>query len=449
MPLVKHVSPHRHLWLEKILPADEGTGTAALAVAPMVDQSDLPFRLLARKYGANLAYTPMIHSKLFTTSQNYREKFWTPGFSGHVKGDYPLVTQFCCNDPDVAVEAAKIVVDDPNVVAVDINAGCPQGIARRGHYGAFLLEDGERLVKIVSALKKAVGNKVRVFVKVRLLPHHRKGMEGGNVEECGCNGELPYEETTYDMDASLNLYRRLINAGASLLTIHGRTRHQKGQLTGPVSLPAIKRVVEELGHLVPIIANGGIEDLADVRKVLDFTGAHGVMSSEGVLENPALFYHERVPRIELARRFLALCRAYPPEEGGQGSGVKCIKGHIGKFLFTDLQEQEEKGKQESDTEKNDRESGSRNSIPFREQLSSCRHIDEVFTLVEHIAEFHQQSGHDPASETPGWYLRHRKVEEGGEGNYQRMMEVKQIEVAEDTAECMGNLFGGGEDADDY
>ena len=99
----------------------------------MVEQSELPFRLLTRKYGTNLAYTPMLHSKIMTTTKNYKKDHFTT-----CPQDRPLVAQFCGNDPATMVKAAKMVEDE--VDAIDINLGCPQGIARKGHYGSFLLE---------------------------------------------------------------------------------------------------------------------------------------------------------------------------------------------------------------------------------------------------------------------------------------------------------------------
>merc|ERR1712194_536611 len=166
----------------------------------MVEQSDLPFRLLCRRYGANLCYTPMIHARYFVKKQSYRNKMFrfTDDGAKTNKLDRPLIAQLCGNNKDVLLEAAKIL--QHHVDAVDINCGCPTKTAKRGGYGAYLLESRDYLVGIVKYLVDNLS--VPVTVKVRLLPQ--------------------------GIDQSLELYRKLVDAGASLLTVHGRTKSNRG-----------------------------------------------------------------------------------------------------------------------------------------------------------------------------------------------------------------------------
>jgi tRNA-dihydrouridine synthase 1 len=96
----------------------KSVGCPKYFVAPMVDQSELPFRMLTRKYKADICYTPMLHARLFGTDARYRKDMFTP-----CKEDRPLVVQFCANDPDVLLKAAQFVENDCD--AVDINLGCP------------------------------------------------------------------------------------------------------------------------------------------------------------------------------------------------------------------------------------------------------------------------------------------------------------------------------------
>ena len=100
----------------------ESIGRPVKVVAPMVDQSELPYRLLCRKYGADLCYTPMFHSRLFATDPKYREE----AFGVNSSQDRPLIVQFCSNDPDMLLSAARFV--EGRCDAVDINLGCPQVI---------------------------------------------------------------------------------------------------------------------------------------------------------------------------------------------------------------------------------------------------------------------------------------------------------------------------------
>lgn len=269
-------------WIRKLLrkhgrPDQE----PAIVLAPMVDQSDLPFRMLCRDYGVNLCFTPMVHAKLFMNNLDYRRKF---SLQNTPASDRPLIAQICGSDVETVVATAKLL--EPYCDGIDLNCGCPQGIAKRGRYGAFLLEQTQLLLPVVKALLAAV--RVPVSVKVRLLSsvHGEDKVEEEEEEDAAAavaaaaaSPETESPEQAYNnqdeeagganenkaplppeykpsVEASLRLYRQLVDAGIHLLTVHGRTRHQKGVFTGKADWSAIRRVVKEFGDRIPIFANG-------------------------------------------------------------------------------------------------------------------------------------------------------------------------------------------------
>lgn len=272
-------------------------GSPKYVCAPMVDQSELAFRMLCRRYGTELAYTPMLHSRMFSTQPKYRkEQFST------CAEDRPLIAQFCGDDPQTVLAAAKLL-PPKSVDAVDLNCGCPQGIARKGHYGAYLLSEPDVIEGIVSTLDKELS--VPSTVKIRLVNSH-------------------------ELQDTLNLASRLEAAGASVLCLHGRTKEMKGQFTGPCDWEAIAAVRKRVN--IPLIANGGIQTFQDVERCLAATGANAVMSSEALLEYPALFSNDTrcIYQDELALEYLELAKLYQTPH-------KQIKAHMFHFLYAGLQ----------------------------------------------------------------------------------------------------------------
>jgi hypothetical protein len=146
-------------------PSEKGSVTPhpflRFVAAPMVGASDLAFRLMARKYGATLACTPMLYSHRFVSDDIYRRTFQT------CPQDRPLSVQFCGNEPEVMLAAAKLVEDQ--VDAVDINLGCPQREAYNLHYGCYLLDETQHAT--VLAMVRTLSKNLKVMLPILYLYH--------------------------------------------------------------------------------------------------------------------------------------------------------------------------------------------------------------------------------------------------------------------------------------
>ncbi|XP_052781231.1 tRNA-dihydrouridine(20a/20b) synthase [NAD(P)+]-like [Mya arenaria] len=219
--------------------------------APMVRYSKLPFRMLVRKYGCDLAFTPMIIANSFVESLKARDIEFTT-----CREDRPLIVQFAAhNDIDFG-NAAEIVA--PYSDGVDLNCGCPQRWAMADGYGACLIHKPNLVQDIVRQARNRVPRSdFTVSVKIRIHEDIRE-----TVEYC----------------------KKMEAAGVSFLSVHGRTKDQRNQ---PVNLEAVRLIQENVG--VPVVANGDIKSMEDVDHIRTVTGAKGAMCARGILANPAMF----------------------------------------------------------------------------------------------------------------------------------------------------------------
>lgn len=306
----------------------------------MVNQSETAFRILTKRHGTQLLFTPMIHARLFATDKKYRDQHMPKGR----EDERPIVAQFCGNDPDRVVEACKLL--EGVVDGVDLNCGCPQGIAKRGQYGSYLLKNPNLITSIAGKMAKEL--KVPVSVKIRLLS------EG--------------------IGATVELVKKLEEVGVSFVTIHGRTMENKGHNIGPADWKAIKTIVDAVK--IPIIANGNVSCKEEADKCLAETGAAAVMSAEAILENPALFADTEKDVDEL---IVELCSIYRElNETNLGP----LKAHLWHALHTGLKQHED----------------------IRDKLIRARNLQDMEMLVMEMRDRRCQV---PLKEKFGWYLRHR------------------------------------------
>ena len=240
-------------------------------LAPMVGASELAFRLLCRNYGATLAYTPMMSAKDFADQLRPDQTQDFPCDFQTCRQDRPLVCHFGASQPDEFARAVTAAA--PYCDAVDLNLGCPQRTAYLGHFGSYLLDPKDRILLCdivragAEAGRRATPKPVPIFVKIRLL------------------------ET---LDETTELCQQLVDSGAALIAIHARyratwDRKGPGARDGPALLDQVAAIRQALPTNVPIIANGNVRSYQDVLSNLESTRANGIMSAEGLLDDPTLF----------------------------------------------------------------------------------------------------------------------------------------------------------------
>lgn len=214
-----------------------------VALAPMSGVTDVVFRRIAARLGAGLVISEMVASgELITGKEEARMRMEGEGISPHI-------VQLAGREPQPVAEAARLA-EAAGADVIDLNMGCPAKKVTGGYSGAALLKDLDLACAIIDAAVKAV--RVPVTVKMRL---------GWNENAI----------------VAPELARRAQDLGARMITIHGRTRAQF--YNGHADWNAIAGVVDAVD--VPVIANGDVCSAADAIRLLDVSGAAGVMIGRG------------------------------------------------------------------------------------------------------------------------------------------------------------------------
>jgi tRNA-dihydrouridine synthase B len=220
-----------------------------LVLAPMAGVSVQAFRRQGRRYGAGLVCSEMVSC---AGLQHGNER--TLGYLRISPDERPLAVQIFGSEPAVMAEAARMV-EDAGADLVDINFGCPVKKVTKTGAGATLLEDPARACAVVAAVAEAV--EVPVTVKMR------RGLENGS-------------------RACLDLGPRLVDAGASSLTLHPRSARQ--MYTGEADHSLTAEFVSAVD--VPVIASGDVTSRARAQAILATTGAAAVMVGRAAQGNP-------------------------------------------------------------------------------------------------------------------------------------------------------------------
>lgn len=276
-----------------------------ILLAPMEDVTDLPFRLLCKRLGADIVYTEFVNSDGLVRGSAQTKRKMT--FS---EEERPIGIQIYGGDP-AAMEGAAVFAESCGPDLIDINCGCwVRDVALRGA-GAGLLRDLPKMETMASMVVRAV--RLPVTLKTRL------GWDASNIR-------------------IVDVAKMCAAVGIKALTVHCRTRDQG--FKGSVDHGWISRIKEVVD--IPVIVNGDIVTPQDVKNVFETTGCDGVMIGRGAISNPWIFLQakhflatgELLPeptveeRISLLKEHLRLAIEYK----GERRGVIELRKHYGGFL---------------------------------------------------------------------------------------------------------------------
>ncbi len=265
-------------------------------LAPLAGYTDLAFRLLCREMGAAFCISEMISSHGLAYGQKK-----TLAMLATTEQERPVGFQLFGNDPQIMGDAAAIMAAYP-IDLIDINMGCPvRKVIKKGS-GAALMKDFELAAKIIHSVVK--NSRVPVTVKFR---------SGWNSESI----------------VAKDFGKMAEQAGAAMLTIHGRTWAQA--FGGKADWDIIGEVKSHVS--VPVIGNGDILCFQDGQRMLEQTGSDGIMIGRGALGNPWVFLEEGRPETYRARlptllRHLELINAHLPVE----KMLFRVKNHLSRYL---------------------------------------------------------------------------------------------------------------------
>jgi tRNA-dihydrouridine synthase B len=218
----------------------------------MAGITDRAFRRLARRFGAGMAVSEMLSSRPeLRESRKSRLRRDHSGESG------PISVQIAGGDPAMLADAARYNVDQGAEI-IDINMGCPAKKVCNVNAGSALLEDEALVARILEAVIASVSVPVTLKIRTGPRPERRNALRVARIAE---------------------------SAGVRLLAIHGRTR--ACGFAGRAEYETIAEVKTRVR--IPVLANGDIQTAEEAKRVLDLTGADGIMIGRAAQGRPWLF----------------------------------------------------------------------------------------------------------------------------------------------------------------
>ena len=270
-------------------------------LAPMAGVTDLPFRKLCKEQGAGLICMEMVSAKAISFHNKNTEALMEID-----KCENPVSMQLFGSEPELMARVAAEVEERPFDI-LDINMGCPVPKVVNNGEGSALLKNPELIVKIVKSVSSAI--KKPLTVKVR----------------------IGFENEPVDI---VDIAKRVEDAGAAAIAVHGRTRQQ--YYSGTADWDAIRRVKEAVS--IPVIGNGDVDSPEKAEALIKETGCDGVMIGRAVRGNPWLFrelnhYFETGeklsrPSVEEVREMILRHARMQIDLKGEFTGIREMRKHV-------------------------------------------------------------------------------------------------------------------------
>lgn len=222
-------------------------------LAPLAGYTDLPFRSVVKKFGADLTVSEMLSSNALVHGSAK-----TLHMIQKSPNEDPYSVQIAGAEVDVIRRAVEILNEQDGIDIIDLNCGCPVPKVVGHGSGSSLLLNLPLMGDIIKTIKET-SNKNLTSVKIRLGFEKKNHIEIAKIVE---------------------------DSGADFIAVHGRTR--AGKFKAAVDYDAIKEIKEAVN--IPVIANGDIDSYEKAKWVLEHTGADGVMIGRGAVGAPWIFH---------------------------------------------------------------------------------------------------------------------------------------------------------------